>query len=262
VSSSPANDDTFYPQLPSYSVQEPEERELSHVRTNAYKGRMGMLLGTEDPIEYSLAERSTDYPLGVGLHADTGHPDYTLSHHTAGRVTGPQPDPMIQLPPYIPSPNNANNRSSDKPQSTTSGAYTGLIRDAPTPTTTDFSAKAQIIRTARSRTGRLVDFTWKDHYNILYESVVTARISELNTKLALALKKQPLMRTLHADSVPDEYVTLVLFSQTGQQKKVDWMWCVEHINLLKGMDLSITDLDPEQLDSLVKKTGGWVIGPC
>jgi hypothetical protein len=157
------------------------------------------------------------------------------------------------------SPSPGRSSSSDQPQSTNS--HSDLIRDGPTPALTDFSADAQIIRTARSQTGRLVDFTWTQHYNILYHSVMTARITELNNKLFTGLKPQVLMREILPTSVPGELRPLVVFSQTGLQQRIDWMWCWEHIELMRGLDPENTELDLETLDTLVKRTGSWMVRP-
>ncbi|KAF2676928.1 hypothetical protein K458DRAFT_410117 [Lentithecium fluviatile CBS 122367] len=134
-----------------------------------------------------------------------------------------------------------------------------LIRNAPTPADNDFSANAQIIRTVCCHAGRRVDFTWKDHYHILYTSVVTARITELNGKLAKGLKKETLMRAIDPLSVPEKFRSMVIFTQTGMQTRINWVWCWEHIEILEGMDLMVPELGLETLDSVVKQTGEWMV---
>jgi hypothetical protein len=134
-----------------------------------------------------------------------------------------------------------------------------LIRNAPKPVMTDFSANAQIIRTARSDTGVGYDFTWSQHRQILYVSVVSARISELNTKLSTGLPKRPLIREIAAEQLPEYMRPLAIFTTTSMQRDINWMWCEEHIALLNGLDLGMPEMGPEHLDVLVKRTGAWVV---
>jgi hypothetical protein len=148
-------------------------------------------------------------------------------------------------------------RAATQPQTFTN--HKDLIRNAATPNRTDFSAKAQIIRTARSRTGRTFNFTWTEHYDILFHSVLAARISELNTKLSTGLTRERLIREISPKDVPADFLPLIVFSRTGLQQRIDWMWCSEHLELMQDLDLSIPDFDLEQLDTVVKKTGAWML---
>ena len=134
-----------------------------------------------------------------------------------------------------------------------------LIRNAFTPALTDYSARAQIIRTARSDTGLQHDFTWSEHYHILYASVMTARISELNIKLSTGLNPYRLIREIASEEVAEYIRPLVIFTKMGTQGDINWMWCEEHIELLYGLDWKVPDMNPESMDTLVKRTGAWMV---
>jgi hypothetical protein len=136
-----------------------------------------------------------------------------------------------------------------------------LIRNSATPDVFDCSADAQIIRTARSNTGIQHDWTWTKHRKILYEAVVQARISELNTRLAMGLNERPLIRSLDAKEYNEIYKPLITFAGTGMQKKIDWMWCGEHHEILNGLDFEKTEMGPAELDELVKMAGYWMYKP-
>lgn len=133
-----------------------------------------------------------------------------------------------------------------------------LIRKSPTPHINDFSANAQIIRTACSVVGRRHDWTWSKDYDTLYVAVLMSRIDELNTKLMTGLQEQRLLRFIPLEEVPGDFKPLVAFAQTGRQQRIDWMWCEEHMELLKGLDRSNSAMGPEELDILVKRTGAWM----
>lgn len=134
-----------------------------------------------------------------------------------------------------------------------------LIRNNPNPPMDDFSAIAQIIRTARCHTGRKHNWTWSEHYNTLYVAILTSRIDELNTKLKTGLHEQPFLRDIPLDEVPGDLKHLVAFAQMDPQRKIDWMWCEEHVQLLRGVDINNPVMGPEELDTLVKRTGDWMI---
>jgi hypothetical protein len=136
-----------------------------------------------------------------------------------------------------------------------------LIRNSAIPDVFDCSADAQIIRTARSNTGIQHDWTWTKHRKILYEAVVDARISELNTKLATGLDARPLVRSMDEKHYDEDVRSMIMFAKTGMQKKIDWLWCHEHMQVLGGWDFKVAELGPAELDILVKRAGLWTYKP-
>jgi hypothetical protein len=136
-----------------------------------------------------------------------------------------------------------------------------LIRNSATPDVFDCSADAQIIRTARSNTGIQHDWTWSKHRKIIYEAVVDARISELNIKLARGLDARPLVRSMDEKHYDEDVKSTITFAKTGMQKKIDWMWCHEHMLVLGGWDFNVAELGPAELDTLVKRAGFWTYKP-
>jgi hypothetical protein len=136
-----------------------------------------------------------------------------------------------------------------------------LIRNSAIPDVFDCSADAQIIRTARSNTGIQHDWTWSKHRKLLYEAVVDARISELNTKLAKGLDARPLIRSMDETHYDEDVKSIITFAKTGMQKKIDWMWCHEHMGVLGGWDFNVTEVGPAELDTMAKRAGFWTYKP-
>jgi hypothetical protein len=88
---------------------------------------------------------------------------------------------------------------------------------------------------------------------------MTARISELNTKLSKGLHPHRLIREIAQEEVAEDLSPLLIFTKTGTQRDINWMWCEEHMELLYGLDWRIPDMDPETMDTLVKRTGAWMV---
>ena len=138
----------------------------------------------------------------------------------------------------------------------------GLIRNGVKPHDEDFTADAQIYRVAAGA-GSNFDFTFSQHWNILYESLLGSRIGELNGKLVAGLDQiydMPLLREIPQVLCAEQNLKEIMtFSKQGMQQSIDWRFCLEHFALLEMMDMGKPNLDLEEMDRLVKATGRWML---
>ncbi|KAF1964339.1 hypothetical protein BU23DRAFT_632021, partial [Bimuria novae-zelandiae CBS 107.79] len=136
-----------------------------------------------------------------------------------------------------------------------------LIRDAVKPQPDDYSASALIYRFV-DKTKHLVqvDFTFSDHWDILYESLQEQLLNELNRKLVDSLPglySKPLLRECFEDDFEQDILPFIVFAKSGLQRWINWRFCVEHLEILQNLDMGKPDLELEDFDQLVKATGVW-----
>ncbi|KAK7180439.1 hypothetical protein DPSP01_013687 [Paraphaeosphaeria sporulosa] len=139
-----------------------------------------------------------------------------------------------------------------------------LIRDARKPNPDDYSQGALVYRVATSTTGRQTNFTFRHHYNVIINCLRDELVAELNRKLRVDLSVQNLHLIRDLPTLfPGQRIGVALrrrieFAQKAFQRRIDWMGCPEHYDLMASLNFSKPNLDLVELDRLVKATGVWV----
>lgn len=95
----------------------------------------------------------------------------------------------------------------------------GLIRDSVAPHFDDFSNEALVWRVASSATGRQTNFTFADHWTILYDSIHSGLVNELNRKLEVGIdgiENKVLLRNIPENYMHDPVESqMITFSKMG-----------------------------------------------
>lgn len=138
-----------------------------------------------------------------------------------------------------------------------------LVRDGIPPAKYD-KAEAKLVYDVAMRR-KDINFTFSAHFELLKQSLYDQLVAKLNEKLSdgLELENLQLVRDMSGDekhlNLNDIHHAMIRFTKSGVQRKIDWVFCQEHLDLLYDLDLNKPDLSLVELDKLVKATGVWVL---
>ena len=196
-------------------------------------------------------------PEGAGEH------DGSVGHERQGEhEEEPQAPEETEYP--LQGPENCKYKVLDYTNNALPGS--GLIRDGVAPMPDDFSNNALVWRVANSATGRQVDFTFAEHWWIIYDSLHAPMLDDLNRRLVNGLpgaKKKQLLRNLPNGYFKDENKNrMIAFAKTGMQAQINWKNCPEHMDILETVDLENSYFDLTELDRLAKAAGVWLFVPA